>query len=1182
MEVLASLTVGIGGGLPLGGDEISDEAAEDLAAATATAATELAAVLATVQQLDTVAAQAVTSGLSSLFGLMAASDGSASSASAGEQISAAVEQMARAATAAATAAALASATVGSNGIAEPVVLSSDNLNMTINVRSPSALAAEPISCDSGTGVAAAVAVPADLIGSLPGLDPSVPVAAVLHTSRVNLHGGLGGSSAAAERRRRRRHRRLTSESGSSSDAGGDNGEGGDGGNVTSSAGPTVSFKISQGGAELSVKDAPSPINISLAYQSPAAGAGQAPCVGVPDPFSAAARACGTTVQCKFWNETSRIWSTDGCATIMGADGSVGCSCTHLTEFIAIEFPTSAEDLLALLLEAVAFNSLDMGDIECAFYRSWHTVRNVWYLIFLLVGMLIVLVGNGVRNDRRQMRDTLALLSGKKNEEKRKRQAKLNASMEKRTLRKQQTAALGTNVATTMPKATGLKALFRRSMGALSSQMSAPVSASATASPPPSPPEHVAHVAEEVETVSTTTMTTVTIITNITKELRETTTNTSMSGTVHAPQFVTSRVPHTSELLTTSPAPLDDSVENISLSDPMVTNESASAMATLAFAPTGSVVVGAGAIGDPSPASSADPAAAPSAATTSALAAFGGGAKPTGLQRWKQAQASKTDATHLLTKRWHKDVDRVWKRLCLACMYNHSLCAGITTRGVPGFTRAQTVMILVNGFAFELVMILLLLPAPAPLPTDNVTGMPIEPEGPAIVINPIAMIFGAGVAASICIPMGLILTWLFDPIIIVNVSKNMAWFYLCWPYWLVWKRLEKCYKWLRVLCKRRSAKVAELDAEHDEDPTLMAAAGAPPPVSAKVKKTFARFDANDSGYLEIQELRKALEHHGLNLSTAEAGRIMNSYDDKPNGKLDLSEFAQVIRDLSAAGEAPKVKQTFARFDTNDSGYLEIQELRKALEHHGLNLSTAEAGRIMSSYDDKPNGKLDLGEFAQVIHDLSAADEAPEAPEPVMKKTKTHMRVGRHGVNVRKTALKDEADKGEADKGEAAKAEAPRLAANSAARSFSYESLNEGLLKASLSYTWKNKDWPGVRHILLGWGLSIGMFGIFLLMTLFFGCSLLEPQDPAKNPYLPPLEEGEVSTHVPGDTVELIRTWLFSCGLRFFLNEPMIILASKGLPILFASAFCANLCGEVIVESLNLLVTIMIEVIKSIKS
>ena len=155
------------------------------------------------------------------------------------------------------------------------------------------------------------------------------------------------------------------------------------------------------------------------------------------------------------------------------------------------------------------------------------------------------------------------------------------------------------------------------------------------------------------------------------------------------------------------------------------------------------------------------------------------------------------------------------------------------------------------------------------------------------------------------------------------------------------------------------------------PTDLPTMTALPTVSAKVQKSFTRFDVNHNGYLEIQELRKALEHHGLNLSTAEAGRIMSVYDDKPDGKLDLSEFAQVVRDLSATDEASKVKLTFSRFDANDSGYLEIQELRKALEHHGLDLSTAEAGRIMSVYDDKPNGKLDLSEFAQVIHDLSAS-------------------------------------------------------------------------------------------------------------------------------------------------------------------------------------------------------------------
>jgi hypothetical protein len=50
----------------------------------------------------------------------------------------------------------------------------------------------------------------------------------------------------------------------------------------------------------------------------------------------------------------------------------------------------------------------------------------------------------------------------------------------------------------------------------------------------------------------------------------------------------------------------------------------------------------------------------------------------------------------------------------------------------------------------------------------------------------------------------------------------------------------------------------------------------------------------------------------------------------------------------------------------------------------------------------------------------------------------------------------------------------------------------------------------------------------------------------------------------------------------LFEPTLILANKGLPMLFSSVFCATCCGEAIVESLSLLITILTEAIKSIKS
>ena len=59
-----------------------------------------------------------------------------------------------------------------------------------------------------------------------------------------------------------------------------------------------------------------------------------------------------------------------------------------------------------------------------------------------------------------------------------------------------------------------------------------------------------------------------------------------------------------------------------------------------------------------------------------------------LAKWKRARTAVN--SELAVKRLHRDVDRVWKRICKACLFNHSLCAGILYRGVAGYTRAQTV------------------------------------------------------------------------------------------------------------------------------------------------------------------------------------------------------------------------------------------------------------------------------------------------------------------------------------------------------------------------------------------------------------------------------------------------------------------------------------------------------------
>ncbi|KOO28394.1 very low-density lipoprotein receptor-like protein [Chrysochromulina tobinii] len=773
----------------------------------------------------------------------------------------------------------------------------------------------PIECDASTGVAASVTMPADLMSGIPGMDASHPVVAVLYASRVNLHGGLFGNGA-AEGRRRSLRRRLMSESAPTepplcsdtctfaSDAECDDGgagaeyfldctygtdcedcgpraaSGGGGdldGNVGNgmAAGPSISFKLMQQGIELVVEDLAMPINISLAYQSLAAVRGRPPCVGAPDPSSDAARACATTVECRFWNETNSSWSTDGCMTTMDDEGSIGCSCLHLTEFIAFEFPTTVEQLRETALSAVAFNRLESRALECAIdpARSWRTVRPIWDCFIGLMTMLIVTLiyaeqgqTEGSSGGERGGGDSLSVLEGP--------DAVFDA----------------------IPSSTGAR----------------------------------------------NTRTTI--------------------------------------------------------------DESHAATAIQ--------------------------------------------------RRWKRAQAKQHAhlQVEVITKRWHQDVNAMWKRVCIACMANHSLCAGFLTRGVAGFTRAQTMMMLFNGFAFELVMLSLFYESPPTPPVDNITGLPMEEAGPAVVINPVAIIISATVAAIICIPMGLIFGWVFDPIILVNDAKLASECIAKAGHGPMKLKVDATRSWLprrqragtrqesvkgaiveaadeiRGAAPRELAKTTRADEEHQGSSTI---------VEAIVPKAIVP-EANTSDYVLVFDHDTAttservlkVEDSALASPPPPAMRVI-SFTLKCAG--DISTFASSVQtEIASAIAAQAGVQPSAVEVTVTSGSVIVDAK--------IRTPTATATSVLSKMAD-------------------ATSSASSASEMLMKVT---------GIEI---------------------AVQTRLATQP--RTFSYASLSDGLLKASLTYNWKMKNWAIVRKILLGWTLSFTLFGAMCFTIFLYGCQLFEP-------------------------------------------------------------------------------------------
>ena len=99
-------------------------------------------------------------------------------------------------------------------------------------------------------------------------------------------------------------------------------------------------------------------------------------------------------------------------------GDAICSCTHLTDFIVFEFPTSAAALLDTLVAATKVNDITLRAWECLADpdRSWHNVREAWLLSIFMIVMLVVLMYFAVKRDREELSLVLGLLAGKKRDE----------------------------------------------------------------------------------------------------------------------------------------------------------------------------------------------------------------------------------------------------------------------------------------------------------------------------------------------------------------------------------------------------------------------------------------------------------------------------------------------------------------------------------------------------------------------------------------------------------------------------------------------------------------------------------------------------------------------------------------------------------------------------------------------
>mmetsp|Transcript_32920 Transcript_32920/g.85368 ORF Transcript_32920/g.85368 Transcript_32920/m.85368 type:complete len:172 (+) Transcript_32920:190-705(+) len=135
--------------------------------------------------------------------------------------------------------------------------------------------------------------------------------------------------------------------------------------------------------------------------------------------------------------------------------------------------------------------------------------------------------------------------------------------------------------------------------------------------------------------------------------------------------------------------------------------------------------------------------------------------------------------------------------------------------------------------------------------------------------------------------------------------------------------------------------------------------------AQLQQWFSAVDTDGSGRITAPELQKALSPSGLVFSLAAVAQMIRLHDADNSGSISLDEFGALHTFLS------NMRASFAHFDADRSGELDLNEVHQSLTRAGFQLDQHAFYATVKAFDPDRNGKLGEPEFIAMTLFLQSA-------------------------------------------------------------------------------------------------------------------------------------------------------------------------------------------------------------------
>merc|ERR1711865_432996 len=128
------------------------------------------------------------------------------------------------------------------------------------------------------------------------------------------------------------------------------------------------------------------------------------------------------------------------------------------------------------------------------------------------------------------------------------------------------------------------------------------------------------------------------------------------------------------------------------------------------------------------------------------------------------------------------------------------------------------------------------------------------------------------------------------------------------------------------------------------------------------EAFNLFDADNSGAIDVRELKAAMRALGFEVKKEELKKMISDIDSDGNGTVEFQEFLEMMTGKMGEKDTREdIVKVFKLFDDDNTNKISFRNLARVAEELGESIDDEELQDMINQADRDGDGEINIDEF-----------------------------------------------------------------------------------------------------------------------------------------------------------------------------------------------------------------------------